>query len=202
MAVMAREAFDKGAGEYGVLGSIFAVGAVAGSLLAARRSRPRVRLVIGAAVGFGLAAGVSALSPWYWFYAVWGIAVGFATLTLITSANATLQLSTEPQMRGRVMSLYNVVFLGSTPIGSPFVGWVAEAWGPRWSVGVGAIASILIGLGAAIWAKTHWHVEVRLAQLLPLQVDISNPKSDDPPLDPPGSGGPDRGDPPAESPKP
>ncbi|MDR1293720.1 MAG: MFS transporter, partial [Bifidobacteriaceae bacterium] len=75
MAVMAREEFGRGAGEYGILGSLFAVGALVGSLLAARRSRPRVRLVVGAAFAFGLASGVSALAPTYWFYAIWGAVV-------------------------------------------------------------------------------------------------------------------------------
>jgi MFS family permease len=175
MAVMAREEFGRGAGEYGILGSIFAVGALAGSLLAARRSRPRVRLVVGSAFAFALASGVSALSPTYWFYAAWGLVVGLVTLTLITAANATIQLSTSPEMRGRVMSLYMVVFLGSTPVGSPLVGWVAEAWGPRWSVGVGALASLVVVLGAAIWIKLRWHVSLEMTSLIPPHVAIVNP---------------------------
>jgi MFS family permease len=172
MAVMAREEFGRGAGEYGILGSILAVGALAGSLLAARRSRPRLRLVIGAAFAFGLASVVSALSPSYWFFAIWGVVVGLTSLTLITSANATIQLSTAPQMRGRVMSLYLVVFLGSTPIGSPLIGWVAEVWGPRWSIGVGAIASLAVCMAAAIWIKLRWRVGLEVTGLLPPHVAI------------------------------
>ncbi|MDR2253978.1 MAG: MFS transporter [Bifidobacteriaceae bacterium] len=175
MAVMAREQFGRGAGSYGMLGSVFAVGALAGSLVAARLSRPRVRRVVGSAALFGLASGVSALSPTYWFYALSGIAVGYATLMLITAANATLQLSTVPEMRGRVMSLYMVVFLGPTPIGAPAVGWVAEAWGPRWSIGVGAIASLVVALAAAIWAKRRWHASLEVTSLMPPHVAIVYP---------------------------
>jgi MFS family permease len=178
MAVMAREEFARGAGEYGILGSIFAVGALGGALLAARRSRPRVRLVVGAAFAFGLASAVSALSPTYWFYAVWGIAVGLSALTLITAANATVQLSTAPEMRGRVMSLYTLVFLGSTPVGSPLIGWVAEEWGARWSVGVGAIASLAVALAAAIWIKFRWHMSLEVTSLLPPHVAIVHPHPD------------------------
>ncbi|MDR1799519.1 MAG: MFS transporter [Bifidobacteriaceae bacterium] len=175
MGVMARGAFDKGAGEYGLLGSLFAVGALVGSLLAARRARPRVRLVVGSALAFGVVSGISALSPWYWFYAVSGIAVGAATLTLITAANSAIQLSVAPEMRGRVVALYMMVFVGSTPIGSPLVGWIANVWGPRWAIGVGAIASLLVALVAMIWVRTHWHVHVQMTQWLPPHMAITNP---------------------------
>ena len=160
-AMMARTEFDKGPQEYGILGSILAIGSLAGALLAARRERPRVRLVIGSAFGFGIASGVMALMPTFESYAVAGILVGFASLTLLTAANATIQLSVDPAMRGRVMSLYIMVFLGGTPIGSPLVGWVAETFGARWSIGVGSISALLVATAAATWAHRHWNLEVR-----------------------------------------
>ena len=160
-AVMARTEFDKGPSEYGVLGSILAIGSLAGALLAARRERPRVRLVIGSALAFGVATGAMALMPTYELYALACIPVGFASLTMLTSANATLQMSTTPAMRGRVMALYLIVFLGATPIGSPVVGWVAETFGARWSIGIGSISAILVAGGAALWARRAWQVEVR-----------------------------------------
>ena len=160
-AVMARTEFGKGPGEYGILGSILAIGSLAGALLAARRERPRVRLVIGAAVAFGVAGGVMALMPTYELYAISTIPVGLASLTMLTAANAAIQMSTEPAMRGRVMSLYMIVFLGATPIGSPVVGWVAETFGARWSIGIGSIASVMVGVGAAVWAIQRWDLEVR-----------------------------------------
>ncbi|MBO9553136.1 MFS transporter [Cellulomonas sp.] len=160
-AMMARTEFGKGAGEYGILGSILAIGSLTGALLAARRERPRVRLVIGAAFGFGIATGVMALMPTYASFAVACIPVGLASLTMMTAANATIQMSTDPAVRGRVMSLYMMVFLGATPIGSPIVGWIGETFGARWSIGVGSISALLVASGAALWARRHWQVRVR-----------------------------------------
>ena len=151
-AMMARTVFHKGAGQYGILGSILAIGSLAGALLAARRERPRVRLVIGAAFGFGVAAGVLALMPTYPSFAIACIPVGLASLTMMTAANATIQMSTDPAVRGRVMSLYMMVFMGATPIGSPVVGWIGQQFGARWSIGIGSITALLVSTGAAIWA--------------------------------------------------
>ncbi|WP_448631351.1 MFS transporter [Cellulomonas soli] len=148
-------------GEYGILGSVLAIGSLTGALLAARRERPRVRLVIGAAFGFGIASGVMALMPTYPSFAVACIPVGLASLTMMTAANSTIQLSTDPAMRGRVMALYMIVFLGATPVGSPVVGWVGETFGPRWAIGIGSISALLVSTGAAVWAARAWHVQVR-----------------------------------------
>jgi MFS family permease len=142
-----------------------ALGTLAGALLAARRKHPRVRLVVASALGFGVAAGIQSLMPTYELYALMCIPVGLFSLTMMTAANTTIQMSTEPAMRGRVMSLYMMVFLGSTPIGSPIIGWISEAWSPRWSVGVGAIASILVAVAAAVWVQRNWHVRVSYSLL-------------------------------------
>jgi len=160
-ALMATTEFGKGAGEYGVLGSILAIGSLTGALLAARRKRPRVRLVIGAAFAFGLTSGLMSLMPTYWSYAAASILVGLCSLTMLTAANTTLQMSVDPAMRGRVLSIYQMVLLGSTPLGSPLVGWIGEHWGARWSIGVGAIASTLVALAAAGWTKRRWDYDVR-----------------------------------------
>jgi MFS family permease len=160
-ALMARTVFDKGAGEYGLLGSVLAIGSLSGALLAARRERPRLRLVVGAAFAFGLAAGALALMPTYVSFAVACIPVGLASLTMMTAANATVQMSTEPAMRGRVMSLYMMVFFGATPIGSPIVGWIGETLGARWSIGVGAIASVLVAVVAAAVTARRGDLTVR-----------------------------------------
>lgn len=160
-ALMARAEFGKGAGEYGILGSVLAIGSLGGALLAARRERPRVRLVIGAAFAFGVATGVQALMPTYASYAVACIPVGLASLTMLTAANTTIQMSTDPTVRGRVMSLYMIVMLGATPIGSPIVGWIGETFGPRWSIGIGSITALLVSALAAVWAKRRWQVELR-----------------------------------------
>jgi MFS family permease len=180
-ALMARIEFDRGAGEYGVLGSVLAIGSLAGALMAARRERPRVRLVIGSAIGFGLATGALALMPSYPMFVIACIPVGFASLTMLTAANATLQLSTAPSMRGRVMALYMIVFLGATPIGSPLVGWVGEYFGPRWSIGVGSITALVVAAWALWWTRRRWGVEIHysLRQTPRLQIVHPPPEETD-----------------------
>ncbi|NMR20517.1 MFS transporter [Cellulomonas fimi] len=160
-ALMARTEFGKGAQEYGILGSILAIGSLTGALLAARRERPRVRLVIGSAFAFGITTGVLALMPTYESFALACIPVGLASLTMMTAANATIQMGTDPALRGRVMALYMMVFLGATPIGSPLVGWIGETFGARWSIGIGSITALLVSTGAAVWAVRRWHLQVR-----------------------------------------
>lgn len=149
-ALMATEVFAKGAGEFGLLGSVMAVGSLTGALLAARRGRPRLRLLLLAAGGFGLVEVASALMPTYLLFAVMLVPVGVTALTFITAANATMQLGVSPVMRGRVMALYMAVFFGGTPLGAPLVGAVAEAWGPRWSLLLGGTVSALAAVVAAL----------------------------------------------------
>jgi MFS family permease len=159
-ALMARTVFDKGPGEYGILGSVIAIGSLSGALLAARRKNPGVRLVVLAAFAFALATGVMTFMPTYLWYAISCIPVGLAALTMMTAANATIQITTEPAMRGRVMALYMMVFMGATPIGAPIVGWIGGTFGARWAIGIGSIASLLIALGAAAWSIRHWDLDV------------------------------------------
>jgi len=174
-ALMARTEFGRGAQEYGILGSVLAIGSLTGALLAARRERPRVRLVIGSAFGFGVATGVLALMPTYASFAVACIPVGLASLTMMTAANTSIQMSTDPKMRGRVMSLYMIVFLGATPVGSPIVGWIGETFGARWSIGVGSISALLVSVGAAWWARRHWDVQVRYRVTSRPHVEVLHP---------------------------
>jgi MFS family permease len=141
--------FHQGANGYGLLSSVMAIGSVAGSLLAARRAKPRVLVITLASLGFGFSLGAAALMPNYWSFAVVLIVVGLTSLTMITSANAYVQSTTTPAMRGRVMALYMAIFAGTTPIGSPIVGWVANVAGPRWAIGVGA-ASGFVAAGVAL----------------------------------------------------
>ncbi len=161
-ALMARLVYDRGAGEYGMLGSVLAVGALGGALLAARRERPTLRLVVLAAVAFGVTATVSSLMPGYLSFAASLVPVGLASLTLMTTANATVQLATEPEMRGRVMALYLAVFMGGTPIGSPVIGWVGEHLGARWTIGVGGVVSLIAALAAlALLPRVTLHAETQ-----------------------------------------
>ncbi len=148
-AFMARTEFGRGPAEYGLLGSVLAVGSLTGALLAARRSDPSLRLVVRAAAAFGVFALVASAMPTYAWFALSLVPVGVAALTVMTAANATVQTTTAPELRGRVMALYMTVFLGTTPVGAPLVGWIAEAGGPRWSIAVGGLAALLAALLAA-----------------------------------------------------
>jgi MFS family permease len=160
-AVMATSAFHKGPGEYGILGSIMAIGSLGGALLAARRERPRLRLVVGAAFAFGVFATASALMPTYLTFALSLIPVGLSSLTLMTSANATVQLSVAPQMRGRVMALYMAIFMGGTPVGAPVIGWIGSAFGPRWTILVGGLVSLATALAAVLYLVRTRDLRVR-----------------------------------------
>jgi MFS family permease len=147
-ALMATEVFGKGAGEYGLLGSVIAIGSLSGALLAARRGKPRLRLIVLAAAAFGVVEVAAGLMPTYLSFMALLIPLGLCQMTLLNAANATVQLGVDPVMRGRVMALYMAVLMGGTPIGAPLVGALAEAFGARWSL----IAGGLISAGAAIVA--------------------------------------------------
>ena len=154
-ALMARTVFHKGSGEYGLLGSIMAIGSLAGALLAARREHPRVGLVIGATCAFGVSSILAALAPSYVWFAVALVPVGLSSLTLMTAANATVQLSTAPELRGRVMALYMAIFMGGTPVGAPLVGWVGQTFGARWTILVGGLVALGTAAAAAAWQHTR-----------------------------------------------
>ena len=155
-ALMATEVFHKGAGEYGLLASIMAFGSLAGALLAARRTKPRLRFVVLAGAAFSVVEIVSGLMPTYLTYAAVLPLLGLCALTMVTSANATIQLTSSPMMRGRVAALYLMVFLGGTPLGSPLVGWVGETFGARWMlIGGGGVTLIGIALGTAWFYYTQ-----------------------------------------------
>ena len=161
LALMAKEVFQTSAGGYGLLSSAVAVGSVAGALVAARRARPRLRLVLGAAITFGALMVVTSVMPAYWMFAAMLVPTGVAALTFTTAANSTVQLTSSSVMRGRVMSLYMLVFLGSAPIGAPVVGWVGEVLGPRYSIALGGVLSILAAGGAAAVLARRRHLVIR-----------------------------------------
>jgi MFS family permease len=153
-ALMATQVFGKGAGEFGILGSMMAVGSLTGALLAARRSHIRIRLVAGAAVGFGVTEIVAGLMPSYVAFALMCPLIGLCTLTMLNSANATMQLESEPALRGRVMALYMTIVMGGTPIGSPIIGWVGQQFGARWTLlGGGTLVIFGVALAVVLFAR-------------------------------------------------
>ncbi|MFK0240117.1 MFS transporter [Microbacterium sp. NPDC090281] len=152
-STMALE-FGAGADGYGVLSSVLAIGSLIGALLAARRDRARVRVVILAAGGFGIAAFVSSAMPTYASYAVTLTFTGFMIVTLLTTANGYVQITTEPALRGRVLALYMAVIMGSTPVGAPIAGWVADTFGPRAAIMLGGTAGFVACAIGVIWVAT------------------------------------------------
>ncbi|HEY8295546.1 MAG TPA: MFS transporter [Micrococcaceae bacterium] len=160
-ALMATAVYGKGPGEYGLLGSIMAVGTLAAALLAARRQSTRMMYVIGGIFGFALFTAVAALSPSYWLYAALLIPVGLASLTFLNACNTSIQLSTDPVMRGRVLALYMAVLQGGTPIGAPLVGWIGTAFGARWALLIGAVVALGAGIGAVISVNRRNNVRFR-----------------------------------------
>lgn len=149
LVLIDRSVFHLGAGAYGLLSATLAVGSLGGAVLAARRTRPRARLLVGAALAFGIFEVLAGSMPSYTALALMLVPTGVASLTFTATANSTVQLASDPAMRGRVMGLYMLVFLGGTPIGAPLVGWLAQSIGPRWSLWIGGAASALAALGVA-----------------------------------------------------
>ncbi len=156
-ALMATQVYHKGAGEFGLLGSTMAVGSLAGALLGARRiGRPRQRLVIGGAVAFAAVEIALGLMPSYLLFVLVTPVLGFTVLTMINAANTSVQLSTSPLMRGRVMALYMMIFQGGTPFGSPVVGWVGATFGARWTlIGGGLVSMLGVLVAVAVFTRTQ-----------------------------------------------
>lgn len=173
MALMAKEVFHRGAGSFGLLATAMAFGSLAGALLAARKSRPRARYFVQAAVLFGLLEVVAGLVPTYEMFMLILVPTGVFAISMATTANAYVQVSSVPSMRGRVMSLYVLVFMGGTPIGAPLVGWIAGVLGAQWGMISGGLISVVAVLVATfvlsrkqglrlhphIRPTPHWDVE-------------------------------------------
>jgi MFS family permease len=148
-ALMATQEFGKGASEFGILGSAVAIGSLTAALLAARRTRIRLRLLVFAGAAFGVAEIIAGLMPTYISFALFVPIIGLCTITLLNSANATLQLAADPAYRGRVMALYMTVVMGGTPIGAPLIGYIGEHLGARWTLIIGGVL-VLVGTGLAV----------------------------------------------------
>ncbi len=149
-ALFATNVFHRGAGAYGLLTAAVAVGSVIGALLSASRTRPTRKMLVAAALGFGVLELVAGLMPTYLTFLVLLVPVGLASLLLITMANSTVQLNSSDQMRGRVMALYLLLSMGGAPIGAPIVGWVADTFGARWSLLSGGVISVAATLFAVV----------------------------------------------------
>ncbi|MCS0635954.1 MFS transporter [Streptomyces sp. LP05-1] len=164
--------FHVGAGTYGFLNTLMAVGSLIGALLAARRGSSRLRMLVVTAMLFGGLEIAAAFSPYFWLFAVLLVPVGMLGLTVNVTANSSVQMATDPVMRGRVMSLYMMVFVGGTPLGAPLLGWVTDTFGARIGFATGGAVSLaaaaVIGLVLARvgglklrFEMRHGHPQVR-----------------------------------------
>lgn len=181
IAAMARTEFGQDAGVFGILNSVMAIGSVCGALLSARRDKPRLRFVFGAAGAFGAACLVAASAPTLVWFAVSLIPVGLFALTLMTSANAYVQTTTAPVMRGRVMALYFAIFMGGTPLGAPLVGWVSNSFGPRWSLGVAAASGLITAVIGFVWAWRAHHLRIHYDRTLPRRLHMTTTETEQDP---------------------
>ncbi|MEU5888404.1 MFS transporter [Streptomyces sp. NPDC047461] len=165
LSAFADDVFHAGAGSYSLFNTLMAVGSLAGALLAARRGTARMRVLVAGAVAFGTLEIVAALAPSLWLFALLMVPIGMFGMTVNVTANSSVQLSTDPAMRGRVMSLYMMVFMGGAPLGAPIAGWITDAYGVRAGLAAGGViaasAAVTIGLCLArvgnLRLSVGWH---------------------------------------------
>ncbi|WP_106978271.1 MFS transporter [Streptomyces sp. NRRL WC-3744] len=165
LSAYADDVFHAGAGAYSLFNTLMAVGSLVGALLAARRGTARLRVLIAAALAFGTLETVAAVAPSYWLFALLMVPIGVFGLTVNVTANTAVQMGTDPAMRGRVMALFMMVFMGGTPLGAPVVGWITDTYGARVGFAAGgvvsAVAAAAIGLVLAriggLRLSVGWH---------------------------------------------
>ena len=158
---MAVTVFGTGSGGFGLLSSMLAIGAVAGALGSAHREKPRAILLLASVLLLGIFFTAAALMPSYLGFGIALAGLGWALQTFMTTANGTVQLWTEPAMRGRVMAIYMGIVNGCTLFGAPFVGWVANRYGARWSLMVGAIAALVAAAIGVRYLVRHRGLHVK-----------------------------------------
>jgi MFS family permease len=155
LPIVAANVFHRQADGYGTLFTLLAVGTLAGSLFTARRGTPSPRFLVCAAVGFGVTEAVAGLMPNYLTCGLMLVLVGFGMMTFLPTANTMVQLAVEPHMRGRVMGLYTLVFLGSNPIGAPLTGWVAAGLGDRAPLVLGGLLAAVTAVCCGLLLLRH-----------------------------------------------
>jgi MFS family permease len=162
ISTMSVSVFHAGASQYGLLTSIMAIGSVVGALLAAGRAKPHIALLFAGAAIFGFAFALAAIMPNYWLFGCALVVIGVSAQTFTTTVNSTVQLSTEPAMRGRVMAILLAIALGGTPVGAPLVGWVADRFGPRWALGVGAASGFAAAVVGIHYLTKYRHLRAHI----------------------------------------
>jgi len=161
ISTMSVTVFDGDASQYGLLTSAMAVGTMTGALLSARRPFPGMVLMGSAAGVFGVTVALAAVMPGPWLFALVLFFVGLSALTFMTASNSMMQLTTERSMRGRVLALRIAVVMGGTPVGAPLVGWVVDAFGARWAMGIGALSGIAAAGVAVAYLVEYRHLRLQ-----------------------------------------
>ncbi|RCV54899.1 MFS transporter [Marinitenerispora sediminis] len=162
IALMTNNVFRAGADAFGVAAAAIAVGALAGALLAARRDRPRLGVLLAGALAFGVLEIAAALTTGYLAFLLVLVPMGMAFLSFNTTMNAVFQTSVDPQMRGRVMSMFMLFFLGPAPIGAPLVGFLADRFGPQVSLATGGVVTVLVTVLVSVLLARRRGVGVRV----------------------------------------
>jgi predicted MFS family arabinose efflux permease len=163
LPVLAKNVFHRGAGEFGLLSTCLAIGALGGALAgSSRNKRPSTWTVTASAIGFGSLETVLGLSPSFLLTLFLLIPTGFAMIFFAQAANQRVQMGTEATIRGRVMALYVLVFMGTTPVGAPVVGWVGEAFGPRTAIWAGGAVTLIAAIVVFALEQRRQGVRVRL----------------------------------------
>lgn len=163
LAALAKTGFQTGAASFGVFSASLAVGALAGALAStARRTRPSAYVVLGSAAAFGALETVVGFAPMFWLVAVLLVPTGFFSVLFAQAANQRVQMGTEAAYRGRVMSVFILVFLGTNPVGAPLVGWLAEHLGPGTAIWLGGVVSMVTALAVLAWKLRRTGERVRL----------------------------------------
>ena len=149
---------------YTLLFSVVSIGSLLGALSAARSKSLGKRYLVISSIAYGVTMLLLAAAPVLWMAFPIGFGVGWASVGCITSSNAVIQLRADPVMRGRVLAIQAIVFLGSTPIGGPTIGWISETWGPRAGVAVGGV-SCLVAAAFGVWAYRRTNARAEAARL-------------------------------------
>ncbi len=174
LPVLARFTFDGDAKTFGALSAVFAFGSLIGSMYAATRRKPSRKLLVGTALAFGALEIVAALAPTLQTAYIALPLVGVAGMLFIATANSTLQLKASPIMRGRVLALFSLVLLGSTPIGGPVIGWISQEYSPRAALAVGGAATLMATtvIGAYLLGRQRGEAAATRAYEAPLPESV------------------------------
>jgi MFS family permease len=157
-ATMAVVEFGLGAHDYGFIMSALAVGSLGGALLVARSSRPRLSVITMAAASIAVGGLAASLAPTVTTFVVLFPILGFGAVLMVATINGYIQTTTDEIYRGRVMAIFSTLLMGATLIGSPLAGWVANAFGPRWAIGVAALGGLIATIVALVWMRSSHNI--------------------------------------------